>query len=45
MRRDNQLYEGINGDVVREYNDSGCCVRKDQSGCVQVLTRNDCTVS
>ncbi len=45
MRRDNQLYEGVESDIINEANNSGCCVRRDQSGCVQVLSIDDCPVS
>lgn len=45
MRRDRQLYEGVDEDIFVESNSSGCCVRRDQSGCVQVLSEDDCPVS
>lgn len=45
MRHDRQLYAAIDGDVLREASESGCCVRKDQSGCVQVLSEESCPVS
>lgn len=45
MRYDRQLYRGINNDIFREGNSSGCCVRKDQSGCVQVSSEDKCPVS
>ena len=44
MRRDRQLYSAIESDWVNEANNSGCCVRRDKSGCVQVLSAADCLV-
>lgn len=44
MRRDRQLYEGIDMDRQREANSSGCCVRRDMSGCFQVQEAKDCQV-
>ena len=32
-------------DRWREANSSGCCVRKDNSGCVQVTSHEQCPVS
>ena len=45
MRRDRQLYAGIENDRQVESNSSGCCVRRDNSGCVQQLGAEDCPVS
>ena len=44
MRRDRQLYTAIDSDWDREANSSGCCVRRDKSGCVQVATDSECVV-
>lgn len=44
MRRDRQLFEGIEGDRMAESNFSGCCVRRDRSGCFQAETQADCQV-
>lgn len=45
MRRDRQLYRAIESDWLREANSSGCCVRRDKSGCVQVLSDTDCVAN
>ena len=45
MRRDRQLYRAIEGDWVNEANNSGCCVRRDTSGCVQMVSDANCVVS
>ena len=42
MRRDRLLYDAIDQDREYEANQSGCCVRRDGSGCVQVASENDC---
>ena len=44
MRRDRQLFGAIDGDIRTENTSSGCCVRRDESGCVQV-EQSDCPVS
>ena len=44
MRRDRQLYAAIESDRKREAEGSGCCVRRDKSGCVQVITASGCPV-
>ena len=46
MRRDRQLFDAIEEDRARERDSSGCCIRRDNSGCVQVLDEaSDCPVS
>lgn len=45
MRRDRRLFEGLESSFMREANESGCCVRRDSSGCVQVSSANRCPVS
>ena len=45
MRHDRQLSRGLEMDRWREANSSGCCVRKDNSGCVQVTSHEQCPVS
>lgn len=42
MTRDNILQRIIDGRREQEAMDSGCCVRRDSSGCVQVLSSDDC---
>lgn len=43
MRRDRQLFDAIEEDRARERDSSGCCIRRDNSGCVQVLDEaSDC---
>lgn len=42
MRRDRQLLSAIQSDREKEANSSGCCVRRDQSGCVQLLSEENC---
>jgi membrane associated rhomboid family serine protease len=42
MRRDRQLFEAIDQDRNDERNQSGCCVRLDESGCVQERNRENC---
>lgn len=44
MRRDRQLFEGIESDRQAESNFSGCCVRRDMSGCFQAESQMDCQV-
>ncbi len=44
MRRDRQLFEGIEADRQMENTSSGCCVRRDESGCFQAILRSDCPV-
>lgn len=44
MRRDRQLFEGIDRDRELEANSSGCCVRRDGSGCFQAEQKVDCQV-
>ena len=40
MRRDRQIFEAIDMDRETEGNASGCCVRRDMSGCFQALNEN-----
>ena len=44
MRRDRQLFKAIDQDRNDERNQSGCCVRLDESGCVQVPGEDSCRV-
>ena len=45
MRRDRQLFEeGIEADRQNERDSSGCCVRRDGSGCFQTGGEEDCQV-
>ena len=44
MRYDRELARGLDIDRWREANSSGCCVRLDNSGCVQVTSREQCPV-
>jgi hypothetical protein len=44
MRWDRQLFEGIEADRQNENSSSGCCVRRDGSGCFQTEERADCQV-
>ena len=44
MRRDKQLTEVLENDKAREAADSGCCIRNDRSGCVQVPSIRHCPV-
>ena len=44
MRIDRQLFEALDTDLQMENTSSGCCVRRDESGCVQVEESN-CPVS
>ena len=44
MRRDRQLYAAIEADWAHETEESGCCVRRDMSGCAQVFTASNCPV-
>lgn len=45
MRRDKQLVRAIETDREREALESGCCVRRDGSGCFQTLINStDCLV-
>ena len=44
MRRDRQLFEAIDYDRENERNQSGCCVRLDESGCVQGPDEQNCKV-
>lgn len=46
MRKDRKLFDAIDDDQDAERDLSGCCVRRDGSGCVQVLDRTEeCPVS
>ena len=45
MRRDRQLFEGLEESTRQEASESGCCVRRDSSGCVQVPSADRCPVS
>lgn len=45
MRVDRQLQVGLLNDKWREANSSGCCIRRDRSGCVQVSSADRCPVS
>ena len=38
MRRDGQIFEAIESDRETERDMSGCCVRRDRSGCFQATT-------
>ena len=42
MRRDRLLFDAIEQDRQYEADQSGCCVRRDGSGCVQVARERDC---
>ena len=42
MRRDKLLFEALEIDMNREASESGCCIRNDRSGCVQVPSRQRC---
>jgi len=44
MRRDSELFDLIEEDRIAE-SQSGCCVRNDGSGCIQVNTQLECNVS
>ena len=45
MRSDKQLVRAIEADREREASESGCCVRRDGSGCFQTLSNSvDCLV-
>lgn len=44
MRRDRQLYQGIETDRRMERDLSGCCNRRDGSGCFQVPNNTSCQV-
>ena len=44
MRNDRQLFEAIDSDRRVEALESGCCVRRDGSGCFQTLDNTDCLV-
>lgn len=44
MRKDRQLMKAIDFDRMTEATESGCCVRRDGSGCYQT-TNSDCLVS
>lgn len=44
MRRDRQIFQGIDSDREFEGNMSGCCVRRDGSGCFQAEQEIDCQV-
>ena len=44
MRRDNQLFEAIESDRMTEARETGCCVRRDGSGCFQTRNNSDCLV-
>lgn len=43
MRKDANIYEGIDKDLAEE-STTGCCIRNDGSGCVQSV-RSKCSVS
>ena len=43
MRRDERLFDLIEQDRIIE-SDSGCCIRNDDSGCVQVNNEKECPV-
>ena len=45
MRRDQLLFQAIDQDREYEATESGCCVRRDGSGCVQVPSEADCPVT
>ncbi len=45
MRRDRLLFQAIDQDREYEATESGCCVRRDGSGCVQVPSEADCPVT
>ena len=44
MRLDRQLFQGIERDRQMESRMSGCCVRRDRSGCFQARQMSDCQV-
>lgn len=45
MREDKQLMRAIDGDRQMEASESGCCVRRDGSGCFQTFNNTqDCLV-
>ena len=44
MRRDRELFDLIEEDRIAE-SQSGCCIRNDGSGCIQVNTQLECNVS
>ena len=44
MRKDQQLFDLIEDDRAQE-SMSGCCIRNDGSGCVQVNNASECSVS
>ena len=44
MRRDRQIFEAIDSDRMMERDVSGCCVRRDMSGCFQVVQNISCQV-
>lgn len=44
MRRDRQIFDEIENDRQMESNMSGCCVRRDMSGCFQAELRENCQV-
>lgn len=45
MRRDRQLFEAIDSERMDEALNSGCCVRRDNSGCFQTTNSNsECLV-
>ena len=45
MRRDRQLYTAIEADRKSEADQSGCCIRRDKSGCYQAPSSSVCPVS
>ncbi|KAL5467643.1 hypothetical protein EMCRGX_G031904 [Ephydatia muelleri] len=45
MRRDRQLYTAIEADRKCEADQSGCCIRRDKSGCYQAPSSSVCPVS
>ena len=44
MRSDRQLLQAIDSDRKREATESGCCVRRDESGCFQTFNNSECLV-
>ena len=45
MRKDRQLTRELENDKAREAAESGCCIRNDRSGCVQVPSFRNCPVN
>lgn len=44
MRSDRQLARAIDLDRMMEATESGCCVRRDGSGCFQTFNNSECLV-